>query len=160
MEISCKTSELSRQVQSLQYLDLFSLHTRSPNRKYYFLCLPRKSQNKFQSRTLAWSGRNGSNKRASCHLGSSRQITVPIVSRSKMGFLQSVHMDDRAKSEFKMDSGLFYIIISSLVVFRTWTVEKKEPSVLSKFNQNTVRWFQASFRRVLGVLGVTWRCFD
>ena len=28
----------------------------------------------------------------------------------------------------------------------------------SKFNQNTVRWFQASFRRVLGVL-VTWWCF-
>ena len=35
---------------------------------------------------------------------------------------------------------------------------KKNLGFFSNFNQNTVMWFQASFRRVLGVL-VTWRCF-
>ena len=35
---------------------------------------------------------------------------------------------------------------------------KRDLRFLSKYNQNTVRWFQASFPRVLGVL-MTWWCF-
>ena len=34
---------------------------------------------------------------------------------------------------------------------------KRNLRFLSKFNHNTVRWFQASFRRVLGVLVTWWR---
>ena len=48
--------------------------------------------------------------------------------------------------------------ISMKIITRAWTVQNKnEPSIFSSLNQNTIRWFQASFRRVLGVL-VTWWC--
>ena len=44
------------------------------------------------------------------------------------------------------------------IMTRTWNVQKRNLRLFSKFNQNTVRWFQVSFRRFLGVL-VTWWCF-
>ena len=47
---------------------------------------------------------------------------------------------------------------SSSIIARGWTVQRRNLRFLSKFNHNTVRWFQASFRRVLGVF-VTWWCF-
>ena len=40
-------------------------------------------------------------------------------------------------------------ILTSLII-RAWTVRKRNLRFFSKFNQNAVRLFQASFRRVLG----------
>ena len=54
-------------------------------------------------------------------------------------------------------SFLIYLLKKSIIT-RAWTVQNKNLRFLSKLNHNTVRWFQASFRRVLGVL-VTWWCF-
>ena len=42
-------------------------------------------------------------------------------------------------------------------IIKAWTVQKRNLWFFSKFNQNIVRWFQASFQRVLGVL-VAWWC--
>ena len=44
------------------------------------------------------------------------------------------------------------------IMTRTWTLQKSNLWFLSKFNQNTVRWFRVSFRRALGAL-VSWWCF-
>ena len=58
---------------------------------------------------------------------------------------------------FRAAKNLYYVKWF-LVSIMNRTVEKKRTlDFSSKFNQNTVGWFQASFRRVLGVL-VTWWC--
>ena len=43
------------------------------------------------------------------------------------------------------------------IMIRGWTEQKMNLRFFTKFNQNTVRWFQENFRRVLGVLA-TWWC--
>ena len=50
-----------------------------------------------------------------------------------------------------------FIILESLenhCSLRIWTVQRS-PSILQKFHQNTVEWFQASFGRALRVM-ITW----
>ena len=42
------------------------------------------------------------------------------------------------------------------VISKGWTVEKRNLRFYSKINQNTVGWFQASFRRVIVMLVTRW----
>ena len=76
--------------------------------------------------------------------------------------------DDQTSIELAKLVAVFYLLhldLSVKSVFFIWLSLELGPGKtkrnlrgLSKFNHNTVRWFQAGFRRVLGVF-VTWWCF-